>query len=348
MRIATQLDYSKGWRASVEQAVALEAAGLDSIWVAEVYGFDAVSLMGYLAARTETVEIGSAIIPIYSRTPALIAMTAAGLDALTEGRFHLGLGASGPQVIEGWHGVPYTAPVTRTRETIEVCRAIWRRERVTYDGRTITLPLPEDQGTGLGKPLKLITEPVREHIPIWVASLGPSNVQMTAEVADGWIPTLFIPERADDVWGEPLAKGRAARSPDLGDLRILAGGLTAVGEGEDVRAMRDLARHLIALYVGGMGSRDQNFYNDLVSRYGYEQEAARVQNLYLDGKKHEAAEALPAELVEALTLCGPEGYVRDRLAAYEAAGVTDLLVLPAPVGDQTPQDVIRTVRSLAG
>lgn len=347
MRIATMLDYSKGWRASVEQAIELEAAGLDSIWAAEVYGFDSVSLMGYLAARTERVEIGSAIVPIYSRSPALLAMTAAGLDALTEGRFHLGIGASGPQVIEGWHGVPYEKPVTRTAETIEVCRAIWRRERVTYDGDTIQLPLPEDQGLGLGKPLKLITEPVRERIPIWVASLGPNNVEMTAELADGWIPTLFVPERARDVWGDALDAGRAKRADDLGELRTMAGGLVAIGEGDEVTAMRDLSRHMVALYVGGMGSRDKNFYNDLVSRYGYEQEAAHVQDLYLDGKKQEAAEALPDQLIEELTICGPEGYVQERLAAYEEAGVTDLMVAPAPVGDQTPQDVVRAVKRLA-
>jgi F420-dependent oxidoreductase-like protein len=348
LRIATMLDYSKGWRASVEQAVALERAGLDSIWAAEVYGFDSVSLMGYLAARTETVEIGSAIVPIYSRTPALLAMTAAGLDALTDGRFHLGLGASGPQVIEGWHGVPYEQPVTRTRETIEVCRAIWRRERISYDGDAIRLPLPADQGLGLGKPLKLITEPVRDHIPVWVASLGPNNVEMTAAVADGWIPTLFIPEQAHDVWGKPLAAGRAERPDELGSLRILAGGLVSIGDKGDAIGMRELARHVIALYIGGMGSRDKNFYNDLVSRYGYEQAAAQVQDLYLDGKKQEAAAAIPAELVERLTICGPEGYVAERLAAYREAGVTDFLMTPAPVGGQEPEDLVRAVKQLTG
>jgi F420-dependent oxidoreductase-like protein len=326
MKVSMPLSYAGGFKASAAQAVALEKAGLDTVWVAEAYGFDAVSLMGYLAAVTETVEIGAAILPIYTRTPSLLGMTAAGVDALSEGRCILGLGASGPQVIEGFHGVPYTQPLTRTREIIDICRQVWRRERVTYQGRAYTLPLPPEQGTGLGKPLKLITRPVRDRIPIYVAALGPKNVRMTAEVADGWLPLFYLPEKVHQVWGDDLRAGAAARSDDLAPLEIVAGGMLAVGD--DAASMRDLARPMIALYVGGMGARGRNFYNDLACRYGFEAEARKIQDLYLDGHKDEAAAAVPDGLLEASTICGPEGYVRDRVAAYKEAGVTSLNVTP--------------------
>jgi F420-dependent oxidoreductase-like protein len=326
MKVSMPLSYAGGFKQSAQQAVALEKAGLDTIWVAEAYGFDGVSLMGYLAAVTETVEIGAAILPIYTRTPSLLGMTAAGIDALSDGRCILGLGASGPQVIEGFHGVPYTQPLTRTREIIEICRQVWARERVTYDGKAYTLPLPPDQGTGLGKPLKLITRPVRDRIPVYVAALGPKNVRMTAEIADGWLPLFYLPEKVDDVWGDDLRAGAAARDADLGPLEIVAGGLLAVGD--DAAQMRDLARPMIALYVGGMGARGRNFYNDLACRYGFEAEAKEIQDLYLDGKKDEAAAAVPDGLLEAATICGPEGYVRDRIAAYKESGVTSLNVTP--------------------
>jgi F420-dependent oxidoreductase-like protein len=326
MKVSMPLSYAGGFKESAQQAVALEKAGLDTVWVAEAYGFDGVSLMGYLAAVTDTVEIGAAILPIYTRTPTLLGMTAAGVDALSDGRCVLGLGASGPQVIEGFHGVPYTQPLTRTREIIDICRLVWARERVTYQGKAYTLPLPPEQGTGLGKPLKLITTPVRERIPIYVAALGPKNVRMTAEVADGWLPLFYLPEKVADVWGADLAAGAAARADDLAPLEIVAGGLLAVGD--DAAKMRDLARPMIALYVGGMGARGRNFYNDLAQRYGYEAEAVEIQDLYLDGKKEEAAAAVPDGLLEAATICGPEGYVRDRIAGYKEAGVTSLNVTP--------------------
>ncbi len=332
MRLSMPLSYAGGFKQSAAQAVDLEAAGLDMVWVAEAYGFDAVSLMGYLAAATERVEIGAAILPIYTRTPTLLAMTAAGVDALSDGRCVLGLGASGPQVIEGWHGVPYTEPVGRTREIIEVCRKVWTRERLTYEGRSYTLPLPPDQGTGLGKPLKLITTPVRERVPIYVASLGPRNVRMTAEIADGWLPIFYLPEKVDDVWGPDLAAGAAKRPPELAPLEVVAGGLLAVGD--DAAAMRDLARPMLALYVGGMGAKGRNFYNDLARRFGYEAEAEKIQDLYLDGRKDEAAAAVPPGLLEAATICGPEGYVRDRIAAYRDTGVTVLNV--TPIGPDVP------------
>jgi len=326
MKLGMPLSYAGGFKEAARQTADLESAGLDMVWVAEAYGFDGVSFMGYLAAITERVEIAAGILPIYTRTPTLLAMTAAGVDALSDGRCVLGLGASGPQVIEGWHGIVYDKPLQRTREIVDICRAVWRRERVSYDGQAYHLPLPDGQGTGLGKPLKLITRPVRERIPIYVAALGPKNVAMTAEVADGWLPAFFDPAKAKDVWGDDLAAGAAKRSPDLGPLDIAISGMVAVGE--DAAMLRDLARPLLALYIGGMGARGRNFYNDLACRYGYEAEAKEVQDLYLDGKKDEAARAVPAELVEATTLCGPEGYIRERLAAHKEAGVTVMNLTP--------------------
>jgi F420-dependent oxidoreductase-like protein len=349
MQITMGLSYAGGFRESARQVAELEKAGLDMVWVAEAYGYDGPSLMGYLAALTERVKIASGILPLYSRTPTLIAMTAAGLDALSDGRFELGLGASGPQVIEGWHGVPYTHPIGRTREIIEICRRVWAREGpVEHHGRHYTLPLPPDQGTGLGKPLKIITRPVRPRIPVWVASLGEKNVELTAEVAEGWLPILFIPEKAGDVWGKALEAGQARRDPALGPLQIAAGGLVAIGDGDEVTACRELPRSGVALYVGGMGARGRNFYNTLARRYGFEKEAEEIQDLYLAGHKDEAAAKVPDELLERTTLCGPESYVAERLAAYREAGVTHLQVTPIPTGGQTPAQLIGKIRDLAG
>ncbi len=333
MKISTQLRYDVSPAEVAQQAVDLEAAGLDLIWVAEAYGVDAVSIMGYLAAVTDRVEIASGILPLYTRTPTLLAMTAAGVDALSGGRCVLGLGASGPQVIEGFHGVPYDMPLTRTREIIEICHQVWKRERVQHDGKAYTIPLPPDQGTGLGKPLKLITHPVRDRIPIHIAALGPKNVQLTAEIADGWLPLFYLPEKAKDVWGDDLAAGNSKRDPDLPPLEVVAGGLVAIGKHDDVQGFRDFARPMVALYVGGMGAKGRNFYNDLVCRYGFEKEAAEIQDLYLDGKKEEAAALVPDDLLEATTMCGDEGYVKDRLAAYQESGVSMLNI--TPIGDAT-------------
>ena len=340
MRLSVPLQYAGDPVRLIEQVVALERAGLDAVWVAEAYGFDAPTLMGYLAARTERLLIGSAILPIYSRTPALIAQTAAGLDAVSGGRALLGLGASGPQVIEGWHGVRYDRPLGRTREIVEVCRRIWRREVISHDG-IYQLPLPAGQGTGLGKPLKILTRPVRDSIPVYLASLGDKNVELTAEIADGWLPTLFLPEKASAVWGKALAAGRSRRT--LGPLDVVAGGLLAIGD--DVTALRELARPTIALYVGGMGARDRNFYNDLMRRYGYEAEARTIQDLYLAGRKDEAAAAVPAEFLELSSLVGPAGQVKERVEAFREAGVTMLNVTPVgpdPIGD------VRTLREWLG
>jgi F420-dependent oxidoreductase-like protein len=349
MKISTTLSYAGGFKESARQVSELEKAGLDLVWVAEAYGFDGPSLMGYLAALTERVEIGSGILPIYTRTPTLIAMTAAGVDALSGGRFHLGLGASGPQVIEGWHGVPYENPLGRTREIAAVCRAVWAREApLEHHGTNFDIPLLPGRGTGLGRPLKIIAHPVRPRIPIWVASLGEKNVAMTAEVADGWLPILFIPEKAKDVWGAALASGESKRDQSLDKLMISAGGLLAIGEGEDVIRLRDLARPMVALYVGGMGARGRNFYNDLACRYGYEKEAKEIQDLYLSGKKDEAAAIVPQELLDLTSLCGPSGWVAERVAALREAGVTHLQVTPIPTGDQTPAQLVGQLKDIAG
>jgi F420-dependent oxidoreductase-like protein len=347
MKISTMLGYAGGFKQAAREVAEMEKAGLDLVWVAEAYGYDSPSLMGYLAALTDRVEIGAAILPIYTRTPTLIAMTAAGIDALSGGRFHLGLGASGPQVIEGFHGVPYTDPLGRTREIVEICRDVWKREApLVHQGKNFTLPLPPEQGTGLGKPLKIIAHPLRSEIPIWIASLGEKNVALTAEIANGWLPILFIPERAGDVWGKALETGRAKREGDLGELMINAGGLLAIGESDDVTALRELQRPMVALYVGGMGAKGKNFYNELAVRYGFEKEAETIQDLYLSGLKHEAEAAVPAEFLELTTLCGPKSYVQERVDAFRATGVTHLQVHPIPQPGQSAATLIETVKEM--
>ncbi|MDX6422402.1 MAG: hypothetical protein QOG28_7022 [Trebonia sp.] len=343
MRVGMMLNYSGGFTETVSELSDFEKAGLEIVFVPEAYSFDAVSQLGFIAARTTTVEIASGILPIYSRTPALTAMTAAGLDFVSGGRFTLGLGASGPQVIEGWHGVPYDAPVGRTRELIEICRMVWRRERLDYHGRHYTLPL--DGGTGLGKPLKLINHPVRMSIPIVVAALGPKNVALAAELAEGWQPIFYFPEKAGLTWDAPLAEGKAKRDPQLPPLDVIAEAPVAIGD--DVTHLRDVTRPFFALYIGGMGARGRNFYYDLACRFGYAGEANRIQDAYLSGRKDEAAALVPAELVEKTSLIGPHGYVKERLAAFREAGVTTLnLTALSPTHERRVSD-IETIRALA-
>jgi F420-dependent oxidoreductase-like protein len=339
MKLSQMLMYSGNPREAADQVVALEKAGLDTVWVAEAYGFDSPTLMGYLAAKTETIEIGAAILNVYSRTPGALAQTAAGLDNVSGGRAILGLGASGPQVIEGWHGLPYTKPLTRTQEVIDVVRMALRRERLEYDGKTVTLPLPADQGIGLGKPLKMLTKPERSSVPVYVAALGQKNVEGTAEYADGWLPFMFAPERASQVWGEALARGTAKRQEGLGPLEVVAGGMVTVGD--DVKGMLDLARPMLALYIGGMGAKGKNFYNTLACEYGFEKEAAQIQDMYLGGNKRDAESVVPLELLEMCNLVGPESYVKERIAAFREAGVTNLQVLPAPVDGDAARLVSR-------
>ena len=326
MKLSMPLMYGGNPRETADQVAGLEKAGLDTLWVAEPYGFDAPTLMGYLAAKTESVEIGAGILNVYSRTPGALLQTAAGLDNVSGGRAVIGLGASGPQVIEGFHGLAYDKPLGRTREVIEIIRMGLRRESLVHDG-IFRLPLPADQGLGLGKPLKLLTKPERPVVPLWVAALGDKNVAMTAEVADGWLPFLFVPEKAQQVWGDALARGTAKRSSDLGPLEISAGGMVAIGE--DVKGMLDFMRPMYALYVGGMGARGKNFYNELACHYGYEKEAKEIQDLYLDGHKRDAEAKVPLEWLEAGNLVGPASYVQERIAAFREAGVTSLQVSPA-------------------
>ena len=326
MHLSTPLQYDGNPRATADQVAELEKAGLDMVWVAEAYGFDSPTLMGYLAAKTERLQIAAGILNVFSRTPGAILQTAAGLDNVSAGRAVLGLGASGPQVIEGFHGLPYDKPLGRTREVIRIVRSGLKREPLEASG-IFNIPLPADQGLGLGKPLKILTRPERDSIPIWVASLGDKNVEMTAELADGWLPILFVPERARDVWGASLDAGTAKRSPELGPLQISAGGMVAIGE--DVKGLLDFLRPMYALYVGGMGARGKNFYNELARQYGYEKEAKEIQDLYLDGKKKEAEALVPMEWIEASNLVGPASYVQERIAAFREAGVSHLSIVPA-------------------
>ena len=335
------LSYSGGFTETVEELAEHERAGLAIVWVPEAYSFDAVSQLGYLAARTSRVEIASGVLQIYTRTPTLTAMTAAGLDFVSGGRFTLGLGASNPQVVEGFHGVRYDAPLARTREIVEICRAVWRRERLTHDGRHYRVPLPAEEGTGLGKPLRLINHPVRERIPIVLAALGPRNVALAAEIAEGWLPILYVPERAGRLWGPALSEGTARRDPVLGPLDVVASATLCLTDDRDVaqKALDD-QRTFVALYAGGMGARGRNFYNDVVAGYGWEREAQQIQDLYLDGKKDEAAAAVPGEMLEAMSLVGPRSHVAERLAAFAEAGVTTLNV--TPLGRSTAERVAQT------
>ncbi|MFV8318620.1 LLM class F420-dependent oxidoreductase [Mycobacterium sp. 23] len=326
MRIGLAINYAGGFREVAAEVADLERAGLDIVFVPEAYSFDAVSALGYLAACTDRVELASGILQLYTRTPTLTAMTAAGLDYVSDGRFTLGLGASGPQVIEGFHGVPYDAPIGRTREVIEICRQVWRRETLKYQGKYYTVPLPPEQGTGLGKPLKLINHPVRERIPILIAALGPKNVELAAELAEGWQPIFYLPEKAQDVWGDALAAGKSKRDPSLGDLEVYAGPTLAIGE--NVEPLREFVKPHLALYIGGMGAKGKNFYHTLATRYGYGPQADRIQELYLSGDKEGAAKAVPDELVRDVNLIGTREFVKERVAAFRAAGVTTLNVVP--------------------
>jgi F420-dependent oxidoreductase-like protein len=344
MKLSMGINYAGGFQQAVQQVIELEKAGLDQVMIAEAYSFDAVSQVGYLAAKTSTVEIGTGILNVYSRTAALMAMTAAGCDYVSDGRFILGLGASGPQVVEGFHGVPFEKPMVRIREYIEACRMIWKREQpFDYQGQTVQAPLPAGQGTGFGKALKIINHPQRADIPIWWASLKDRSVEATAELADGWLPIFFVPDKFQQVWGTALKAGLAKRDPSLGRLEISAGGMLAIGEdlvGDKQKAILDFARPSVALYVGGMGGRGKNFYNDICTAYGYEKEAIEVQDLYLDGKKAEAAAAVPGEMLELSHLVGPRSYIKERVGAFKEAGVTVLSI--NPIGP----DAVKAVETL--
>lgn len=344
MRIGLVMNYSGGFAETVAELADYEKAGLDIVFVPEAYSFDAVSQLGFIAARTERLEIASGILQIYTRTPALMAMTAAGLDYVSGGRFTLGIGASGPQVIEGFHGLPYTAPLGRTRELVDICRLVWRRERLVYQGRYYQIPLPAEQGTGLGKPLKLINYPVRERIPIVIAAIGPKNVALAAEIAEGWQPIFYLPELAADVWGDSLSAGRAKRDPSLGDLDVVVSAPLAITEDEHVaQQLIDGIRPMLALYLGGMGAKGRNFYHDLACRFGFEAAADLIQDRYLAGDKAAAAAAVPDQLVRGSSLIGPAGYIRERLEVIRASGASTLIVTPLA---DSAADRIRLIEQL--
>jgi F420-dependent oxidoreductase-like protein len=304
-----------------------ERLGFDSVWAAEAWGTDAVTVLAWLAASTTTIKVGSAIMQIPGRTPANTAMTAATLDLMSGGRFILGLGTSGPQVVEGWHGEPWGKPLGKTREYVEIVRAALRRATVEHHGEQYRIPYDGPGATGLGKPLKLMLRPLRADIPIYLAAIGPKNVALAAEIADGWLPIFVDPERFDDAFGASIAGARNG-------FEIAATAHVLVGD--DVQALRDSLKPYLALYVGGMGAKGKNFYNALVCRYGWEEDAARIQDLYLAGKQREAIAAVPDALVDAVALVGPKERIRDRLAAWRETPVTTLIVgSPQPEALQT-------------
>jgi F420-dependent oxidoreductase-like protein len=314
-----------------------ERLGYDSVWAAEAYGSDAATVLGWIAGQTERIRIGSAIFQMPARSPAMTAMTAATLDQLSGGRMMLGIGSSGPQVAEGWHGQRFGRQLQRTREYVAVVRKVLARERVEFHGETLELPLPD----GPGKALKLTIAPVQDRIPIYLAAIGPKNTQLAGEIADGWIPIFFSPENVGEL--RPLLQegaARAGRSLDGFDIAPTVN----VAISDDLQAARDVVRPVIALYVGGMGSRKQNFYNALACRYGFEDAARKIQDLYLDGLRDQAAAAVPDELVDAVALCGPADRVRDRLAVYRDAGVGTLGVTPMA---STKEERIAQLRQIA-
>ena len=346
MRLGVHIGYWGLGLSAAEQLELVQEAerlGFDSVWTAEAYGSDAVTILAWLAAQTERIKLGSAIMQMPGRSAAMTAMTAATLDQLSGGRFLLGIGTSGPQVAEGWHGQRFGKQLQRTREYVDVVRMALRRERVAYAGETLTLPLPD----GPGKALKLTIAPVQERMPIYIAAIGPKNTTLTAEIADGWIPTLFSPEHVAE-FRPLLEEGFARAGGGKGFAGFDIAPTVNLYVNDDRDAARDAMRHFLALYVGGMGSRKQNFYNQLVQRYGFEEAARTVQDLYLDGRKDEAAAALPAELIDAVSLVGPPDVVRDRLAVFRDAGVGTLMVSPMAwtYADRLAQ--LRAVADLAG
>jgi F420-dependent oxidoreductase-like protein len=321
MRLGLSLGY---WGARPSDAVPLvqeaERLGFDSVWTAEAYGSDAVTPLAWIGALTSRIKLGTGILQMPGRTPALTAMTAATLDLLSNGRVLLGLGVSGPQVVEGWHGQPYGKPLVRTREYVDIVRAIWAREEpLEYKGEEYQVPIAG--GTGLGKPLKITIHPLRPRIPIYLAALGPKNVELAGEIADGWLPIFYAPGR-ERLFLAPLDAGLAKRT-SAAPFDIAAS--VNVVLGDDVQACRDTLKPMLALYIGGMGARGKNFYNDLAVRYGYEAAAKAIQDLYLDGKKKAAAAAVPDGLVDEVSLCGPKERIAELLESWKRSRATTLV-----------------------
>jgi F420-dependent oxidoreductase-like protein len=340
VRLALNLGYLSSWNDPAGHlAVAQEAErlGFSCVWVAEAYGSDAPSMLAWIAGQTERIELGAAVFQIPARTPAMAAMTAATIDKLSGGRFRLGLGVSGPQVSEGWHGVRFDKPLGRTREYIDIVNLALSRKLVQYDGEHYRLPLPD----GPGKALKLILHPVRDHVPVYLAAVGPKNLELAGEKADGWLAVFFAPEYAEEAL-KPVAAGRARAGKTLEGFEVATG--VPVVFGDDVEMCAELVRHYAALYVGGMGSRDQNFYNALATRMGYGDAAREVQDLYLAKRHRDAAAAVPLEFIDRTSLLGSVERVADRLQAYQDAGVTEISALVFGDADHS----IQTLRQLAG
>ena len=318
-------------------ARAADDLGYDSIWAAEAYGSDTATVLAWFAANTTRIKLASGIFQMPGRTPAMTAMTAATLDNISDGRFVLGLGISGPQVVEGWHGQPFDRPLQRTREYVEIVRKALARETVTYDGDIYQLPRPG----GPGKPLKLIIKPVQERIPVYLAAIGPKNTALAFEIADGWLPTIFSPDH-HDVFKASMDEGAARAGRTATEVDIAP--MTSLAIYDDIEEARNFMRPYLALYIGGMGSREKNFYNQLVTRYGYGDAASEIQDLYLSGKQADAMAKIPAELIDEVSLCGPKEAVRERLGAYRDAGVGTLLVSPAA---PSHEERLRMLRDLA-
>jgi F420-dependent oxidoreductase-like protein len=314
--------------------------GYDTIWAAEAYGSDAATVLAWIAANTSRIRIASGIFQMPARTPTMTAMTAATLDNISGGRFVLGLGISGPQVVEGWHGQPFDRPLRRTREYVDIVRKALARETVTYDGEIYKLPRPG----GPGKPLKLIIRPVQERIPLYLAAIGPKNTALAFEIADGWLPTIFSPDHLD-VFRASMEEGAERSGRSVGDVDIAP--MTSLALYDDVEEARNYMRPYLALYIGGMGSRENNFYTQLVTRYGYGDAAREIQDLYLSGKQAEAMAKIPAELIDKVSLCGSRDAVRDRLAAYRDAGVGTLLVMPVAASHDERLRMLRDLAEIA-
>ncbi len=340
MRLGLHVGYW-GLGLTSEQQIALvkeaESVGFDSVWAAEAYGSDTATILAWIAAQTEKIRLGSAIFQMPGRTPAMTAMTAATIDQLSNGRMILGIGSSGPQVAEGWHGQPFARQLKRTREYVEILRKALAREKLQYEGDTYVLPLPD----GPGKALHLMIDTVQDEVPIYIAAIGPKNTTLTGEIADGWIPTFFSPEHVGDA-RKLLEEGAAKSGRSLENFDIAP--MVNVSIDDDIDRARDSMRPVLALYVGGMGSREKNFYNALVRRYGFEEAAEEVQNLYLDGKKEEAAAALPADLIDMTSICGPRDRVKERIEVYRDAGVGTLMISPMAFD---PEQRLKIVRELA-